>query len=139
MARETKQKTIGEHTYETEQLHMVDAKRVLLLLTKKLGPGLGKLLAAKLGGSVVSSNALSEGITQLVEGVDEKSIEALQETFGKASKVVFDDGRMPVMTIQFQNTHFYGGNMVEFFEWIAWCIEVNYQDFFNKLAQKPAE
>jgi len=142
MARQSFTKKIGENTYEVEQLHLLEAKKVLLILSKKLGPGLAKILSASdslasvsNGLNSMATQAIADGLLQLVQDIDEKSLETIQEAFGKSSKIITENSS-PIMTSATINNHFHGGNMSEYFGWISFCIEVNFVDFLSALGMK---
>lgn len=136
--RETEKRSIDGHEYTVTQMGFADQRRVLALLTKKLGPGLavglGGLLSAlgrEKGTSVLDLDfeELSQGIVRLIQDLDEADLLVLEEAFGKTSTVRKSDGKTPFLTSD--NIGHFRGRMLAYFKWLAFCVEVNYADFFD--------
>lgn len=122
MALETKSKQIGRYTYRVTQLPTSKGRRMLCLLTKAIGPVLGKL--ADGGGK-----SIGIAFEELSERINEADLKELCEVFGESSEVELPDGRRPRLMPEFQEMHF-AGQFGELFEWLRFCVEVNYSDFF---------
>jgi len=128
---ETKTKIIGSTEYEVTQLPFLQARKVMLTLTNKLGPGIGQVLAASPN---INDINVAVGVEKLSENLDEATLVSITDTFGPTSRVFLEDGRKPYLTKENLNSHFKGGNMLEYFQWLAFCVEVNFSDFFKELA-----
>lgn len=143
MALESETVVIGDTTYQIGQLGSLAARKTLVRLTKSLGPVLGTLLAeVGLEPSSMTSEGLEGGISNmsvkaigalansLAEHLTEADLEYLCETFGKVSFYMVDGKRLQ-LTLERQELHFKGGNLLNLFKWLGACLKVNYADFFT--------
>ena len=135
--REQVSREIDGHVYTCTQLGFSDARGVLTLLTKKVMPGLALGLAGAVSGlqkdgakglGDLDFGEVAEGVLRLVKDLDEADLVALEERFGKTCTVQVD-GRAPVLTKENLGPHFQG-KLLSYFKWLAFCVEVNYADFF---------
>lgn len=140
---ETTRKEIGGVTYEVSQLPFVQARKVLVLLSKKVIPGLSLALAGAVASTAKKGAAglldagiqdIAAGMTRLVQDLDEADLVALEDAFGPYTKVIQDDGKTPILVAANRAEHFKGGSLFRYFSWLAFCVEVNYADFFAAAA-----
>jgi hypothetical protein len=140
---EARRKEIGGVTYEVTQLPFAQARKVLVLLSKKVVPGLSMALAgvvsatAREGADGVAQTAVSDiaaGAARLVQDLDEPDLIALEDAFGPCTKLILPDGKTPILTAPNRAEHFKGGSLYSYFAWLAFAIEVNYADFFDAAA-----
>ena len=135
---ESEKRAIGNTTFEVFQLGSLSARKTLVRLTKAFGPVLGKLLGELGLENGASPEAIKERLSvkvigtladSLAEHISEADLEYLCETFGKASFYYEGDKRLQ-LTLERQELLFKGGNLLTMFKWLAFCLEVNYADFF---------
>ena len=136
MGLETKSKTIGRFEYRVTQLKLKKARSMFTRLIGMLGPALGELAAGGKPNLATAVQALSERMT-------DDNLTLVTETFGESTVIDAGDGKLPTLVPAFMETHF-AGHFGEMFQWLAFCIEVNYADFFDVLsglgaAVQPAE
>lgn len=140
---ETSRKEIGGVTYEVTQLPFAQARKVLVLLSKKVLPGLSLALAGAVASTAKNGQAglldagvsdIAAGVTRLVQDLDEADLIALEDAFGPCTKVHLPDGKTPILTAPNRASHFKGGALFAYFGWLAFAIEVNYSDFFSAAA-----
>ena len=140
---ETNRKEIGGVTYEVTQLPFAQARKILVLLSKKVVPGLSLALAGAVASTAKSGarglldagiQDIAAGATKLVQDLDESDLIALEDAFGPYTKVIQSDGKTPILTAPNRAEHFKGGSLFRYFGWLAFCVEVNYADFFAAAA-----
>lgn len=140
---ETSRREIGGVPYEVTQLPFAQARKVLVLLSKKVLPGLSLALSGAVAAVAKDGKAglldagvsdIAAGVTRLVQDLDEADLIALEEAFGPCTKVHLPDGKTPILTAPNRASHFKGGSLFSYFEWLAFAIEVNYADFFSAAA-----
>jgi len=130
-------KEIGEFTYESEQLHLVEAKKISLFLGKKGVPALLVMLksAPTLQGLFESQDniagAIGMGLMDIIKDLEMHELDMLEQTFGRSCRILHEDGRNILMTKEVINNHFHGGNLMNYFKWLWFCIEGNFTDFFS--------
>ena len=136
--REQSTREIDGFEYTATQLGFTDARRILTLLTKKGLPGFVLGLAGAVkgvqGGGVqslldVDFTEIAEGALRLIQDLEEEDIVTLETAFGKACTVRLDTGN-PYLTSSTVAVHF-RGRLLSYFKWLAFCVEVNYTDFFD--------
>lgn len=145
---ETREKVIGAHTYHVRQLGGAEARKLLVRLTKALGPVLGSLLE-DMGG--VSGNratnlvrlqdldvkAVSKALNQLAAQLTETDLEYLVGVLGMATMAEDSEGKALQLTKERMELHFSGGRMGEMFKWLGFALEVQFADFFSAFAPAP--
>lgn len=139
---EARSKEINGSTYTVTQLPFTKARSILVLLTKRLGPGLSRVMAGAVGAaaskgekSLLDGATLEDiagGLSQIVADLDEQALVTLSDAFGPTTTVRLADGRTPFLVPETLNAHF-TGRVLDYFMWLAFCIEVNYSDFFAAL------
>jgi len=128
---QTETKTIGDLTFEITQLGFTPQRKIFLLLSKTLGPGLAKAFSPTLTGKADPA-VVAEGITELLGALNESDLQTLSEAFGGACRLVKADGKRPVFHPALQEITF-SGQMLAYFKWLAACVEHNFSDFFDAL------
>lgn len=107
--RETRSKEIAGRTYEVTQLGAVAGQKVFVRVLKVLGPAIGaKDMAALLG------------------GIQESDVQALVDAFIPMTHIA-GVGQLNARTF---DDHFAGAYR-ELFDWLAFCVEVNFGDFLS--------
>ena len=124
-----KTRLIGKNTYTVTPLSAIPGRRVFVRLAKVLGPAVAK------GASVKGddSQATIEAFAGLMGALSEDDIDFFCDTFA-ASTTVRLNGKEPDLAGIF-DLHF-AGNYLEMFRWLAFCVEVNFGDFFAGLRRK---
>lgn len=135
-------RTIGDVTFHVRQLPFTKARATLVLLSKKVAPGLGALLESmpRKGESLLDKDAgqLGDALSKLLDPLSDADLEHLAEVFGDATcfqRVGSTD--RPVLN-KANRQALFTGRLVLFFQWLAYCVEVNYSDFFALLPEAPA-
>lgn len=137
MAREAQSTTIGGHTYEVRMLGATASYKLLLEIGKVIGPSFGHVVDS--AGNVeqvldtdVSGAFLSKAIEALVENLDEARFDRI---VGKLKEVTNVDGKplAPIFEEHFR------GSMGQMFQWIAFAVKSQYEDFFGALSSVAAQ
>ena len=130
----TKERAIGANTYKVTQLGFKKSREVLARLSKMLGPVLAELLSS---GS--SKDKAGAALAAICAQVSESDLEYLCSVFSECTFVTLPDGTLKKLNDQTQEALF-GGQIMECFKWLAFCLEANYADFFvefKDLAEPP--
>ncbi len=136
----TETRLIGEYEYEVTQLDAVRARRVFLKLSQLVAPVFAEVAAAR-----ATSDGKDEGQTQaafitaiakLSNSMTPEDLDFFCDQFASSTCVVMsDDGgkrRAPKLT-EIQKLHFIGERFTDQFAWLAFCLEVNFSSFFQRL------
>jgi hypothetical protein len=129
MGLEVKERQIGRATYRVTQLGFKAGRAAMVRLTKLLGPVLSRSLEGA-NGRALSVAGLAGGVLELSERLSEQDLTYFCELFGEKTELVLDDGKRPILLPAYQETWF-AGQYQELFQWLAFCVEVNYADFFG--------
>lgn len=145
---QTESKAIGDHTYLVTQLGAGEGRKMFVRLTRALAPVFGALLedagstkgGFKLGD--MSLESLSRTLHELAQRLTEDDLEYVCRTFGAKTMVQVGEGKEIQLTLDKQELHF-AGRYGHMFQWLAFCLEVNYRDFLGVTkgfvsAQSPA-
>lgn len=124
---ETQRRDIGGVTYEVRQLDAVRGRRVFMRFAKVVAPALGALKAA---GKMAPDEALAHALGQLVNGVTEDDLDFFCDAFAPTTCMV-EGSKRPELAKCFE-LHF-AGRYLELLQWLAFCFEVNFGTFFQKL------
>lgn len=123
----TETTTIDGDRYSVAQLGAREGRRILVKLTRLFGPALGRLVA----GGPQTGEAISEAIAEFSAGATEADLEDLCRTFGQSTELEVE-GKPLLLDIDMQELHF-AGRYAAMFSWLAFCLKVNYSDFFDSL------
>jgi hypothetical protein len=125
----TEERVIGASTYMVSQLGAIAGRAAFLRLVKALGPALGGLVSAggKLRGDIDFGDLISR--VQLSEG----DLSYFCDLFAQKTFVKLEDGKMPRLDNVF-DAHF-AGKYMDLVQWLAFCVKVNFADFFGDLGQ----
>lgn len=139
MAIAKKKKTIDGIEYEVTQLGAKEGRALFVRISKMIGPSLASLAKADLA-SLMDSNVaqLAPAIETFVRDVSEEDLDVLCSKFAERS--AYRDGKdWPELDRNFDD-HF-AGAYLRMIKWLAFCVEVNYADFFDafKKARAGAE
>lgn len=121
MAIEAKETSIGEFRYLVRQLPGRQSARVLTRLVKVFGPMMEQI------GKQEGWKALAALVTNLTVEDTDYFIDA----FAPMTEVILPSGKSPVLNGIF-DVHFQG-RAKDMVEWLAFCLKVNYSDFFGVL------
>lgn len=135
MALEEKDKLIGRGRYYVTQLGAHKGRVALTRLVKLLGPVIAHVVSDSKPGTAllaISGDSLRDAMLELSKQISETDLQWFCDTFGEFS--TFEDaiGKRPKLTPEFQNTHF-AGHYGEMMQWLTFCAEVNFGDFFGVL------
>lgn len=146
MSLDTKTRTLGEHTYSVRELGSLEARTLLVSLTKTLGPVLGALLEesqgaaspvpmdasglAALSKTALSRKGLSRALVEFSQRLTVAEQENLIRIMASVSSLEYPDGRVLQLNKERIELHFKGGNLLAMYKWLGFCLEVQYADFF---------
>ena len=126
---ESEKKTIDGDTYTIHQLGAGEGRKMLVRLTKVLGPSLGRLAEVQGEKDPNLSEAIATAIYELSSHLTEADLDWACEVFGKRTELELEGGKIQVLDLELQELHFAGrfGSMLK---WLGACLEVNFRDFF---------
>jgi hypothetical protein len=126
-------KVIGDTEYQTTQLDAVTARRVFLRMAKLLAPMAAELGDGKKG---VESERLFRGLATAIRSATEEDLDYFCDQFAKVTDVVIVDekgNRKSPRLSTVMALHFVGDRFGDLFDWLLFCLEVNFGSFFGKL------
>ena len=94
------------------------------------------LLAAGIRASKNLEEAAADALRSLPSQLSYNDIEFFQGVFGDTSVYIDGQKRVP-LTAQIQELHFVGRYMA-LFDWLAFCMEVNFAGFFGELKKRAS-
>jgi hypothetical protein len=118
-------KAIGGLTFKVRPLPVIHGREAMVRLTRTFGPALGELVE----GGV--RNGAARAIGSLADRLDSKDLAWLCERFGECSSCAFPDGRE--MPIAGNHDEVFAAAYDTMFEWLEFCLEVNFRGFLEKL------
>ena len=134
MTLPTHERTIDGLSYETTILDADQGRKILVRVMKIMAGG-----AAAAGEKMNKGSwaAGMSGIAGLLERLSDEDLGVFIKTFGARSTVLLDSGNR-VRIADVYLLHF-AGKMLAMMDWLTFCIEVNYSDFFDGVRAKLAE
>jgi hypothetical protein len=120
MARTAVSKRIGDTTYHVTPLTTSESLGAAVRVANTLGPAV-KLLST--GGVVAFGQVLSD--------LKQEDIEFFTSMFRPVSVVEVKGKRLALDAVY---EDFFAANLGALFDWLAFCIEVNFKSFFPKIA-----
>lgn len=134
---ETRQ--IGPHTVKVTQLAAKEGRPLLWRLGQIGGASLGALMGPKSGKATIGAAA----VQGLLSGVEWSVVEEIADVLGSKSECTSSEGMTIKLDKPAMRDTAFGVRYLDYFEWLALAIEVNYKDFFTELVArigaKPAE
>ena len=132
MSIDTRERTIGEHTYRVSQFGAKHGRGMLVRLVKLAGPSLGAALSALAQGKLSEfeaalAYALSQGVFELSERLNADEFSSVLDDFAKHTVVVIGD-KEPRLSDVFDQ-HF-AGRYDAMLQWAGFVVECNYGSFF---------
>lgn len=131
MAIETQEKQIGDNVYVVEKFGAKQGRKLLLRLTRLLGPAFAALADG-------DDNALAGALRAFAATATEDDFEHLCEAFASKTKVKqtahFASGPKDIETdlARVFDSHF-AGNYSEMLGWLLFAIQTNYSDFLSAI------
>ena len=119
-----KDKVINGRTYSVTPLSAVKGRSLLV----KLGPTLAAGMAALASKDVTAA-------TKIFETLDENLLTYVCDTLAPSTQVTVDGRTDPLNKTGLQDQLFQA-NYLEMFQWILFCLEVNYSDFLRGLGDQ---
>jgi hypothetical protein len=125
-------KTIGENQYTVTVLPVVQGREAMVRLQRVLAGGIGAITS----GDRKDIPAALAGISERLTAGD---LEWFCQSFGKVTQVALpptDDapnGRTLVLVGNPEQTAVFAGNYLEMFEWLEFCIELNFGSLLEKI------
>lgn len=127
-----KTQTIGAYTYTVFPLTAIPGRRAFVRLAKALGPALGVAATVKEGDETGMVNAFA----RLMGALSEDDVDYFCDLFAQSTTVRM--GKDEPKLFDIFDIHF-AGRYMEMFRWLAFCVGVNYGDFFAGLRKAKAE
>ena len=129
--RKREPRMIGEYEFTMTQLLAKDGRPLLWKLGQIAAPILDQLLSrAKNGGAKAAAGTAA--IRALLNGVEFDLVEEFADKFGKNCKAKSSAGVELDMGTPALRDAVFGTRYLDYFEWIAFGIEVNFADFFRE-------
>jgi hypothetical protein len=126
---------IGDCEYHTRLLSTSEGLPINVLLLRVLGPSLAELAGnATEGLADASWSAMAAAIKEVAVRLDTEDLQTLCKVFAATTIVHLPDGKKPAMADVF-DAHF-AGKYMRMYQWLAFCVEVNFADFFEVLQAK---
>lgn len=132
MGIEAREKRIGDHVYRVT-LHGTKAGlKLLVRVTKILGPGAGSFIGG-LGRDAIGldgalANGAAEALHDFAARLNETEVLGIADEFARQTVVVVDSETEPRLCDIFDD-HF-AGRYDLLLQWLGFCLEVNYGSFF---------
>lgn len=124
-------KDINGRRYETPKLAAKAGRKLLLRLTKVVGPFIA---VGSAGGGLTSIDA--RALVSALEGASEEELEhVLSVLTAKAQVEVSPDRKLPLRTETAQD-EVWAGNYGEMMEFMVWALGANFEGFFDMLRAK---
>lgn len=136
--RETQTKTIDGHTYQVQMLPGTKSWKMMLRLSKMVGPSLGKVIDGsggdlqKLLNTNMADVMLGEAIAALTERLDEADVELMVQQLA-ACTLVDNKPLTDCFELHFQ------GDGVGVVKWLAFALKANFGPFSDVLASAKSD
>lgn len=130
---EQKTTRIGAHAYKVTQLDAVTGRRAFTKLFKIAGPALAKIENG------IDETSLGGALTELVTRLEPADVDYFCDVFAAVTEV--SGGRYTKEAPQLDDVfalHF-ASNYLEMFQWLAFCLQVNFSSFFVGIGQLIAK
>ena len=138
MSQKASQKTVIDGIeYECYMLDPERANRILVTLSKALGPAAGALLDSSGGFSGLLDSEIKElgfagAIEKLVRSLDHETIWGIVQTLASVSVVVGKGKLDSLVSVQFT------GRLAHMYRWLGWSLKVQFADFIDAFATAQA-
>jgi len=134
------ERIIDSVLYEVTPLPFAIGNKALLRFVRLATPVISKFISSKPNGST-QQLAIASAISEL-QNISDDDIDYFAKVFGTASKYQNGDKMVPLVDNN-REAHF-SMRYMAFYEWLAFCIEVNFTLFFGELTKRlgsgvPAE
>lgn len=117
--------TIGEREFEFTPLQLRPARSAFLKLAKLLGPGIAELARGH-AATGSSAEGAAGAVAAIIQALDEPTLDFFVGLFTKQTKVRWETGIMVDLT-----EAVFGGDLMQQFRWLYWCLECQYGDFLG--------
>lgn len=115
-------------SFEVGLLNVATGRAVLVRLTHLVGGGLA---AALKGGSLAAAD-VGGLVSGLLERLNTEDLAWLHEQFASVTNVTHSDGRKQPLGQEGVADELFAGRYLLMFQWLQFCVEVNFADFFAK-------
>ena len=95
------------------------------------------LLAAGVKAARNLEEAAADALRALPAQLSADDVEFFQKSFGEGGASYIDGGKIVPLTVEIQGLHF-AGNYMALFDWLAFCMEVNFAGFFGELKKRAS-
>ena len=133
LIKEAQERTIGSTQFKVFPLGARQGCQVMTRLTRLIG--------GALKGNTLDIKSVDVGsmISGALEAMQDSDLEFLCTTFAAKTTFSVDGTAWPLLTSQFET--YFSANYGELFEWLKFCLEVNFSSFFETakaaIATKP--
>lgn len=127
MALQPQDKTIGGSTYRVTPLVATQGRAVFVRLAKMLG-------SAAAGGG--EKGNLYESLARVLENLNETDLAFISDAFARQTQLQMERGWVQLSDAF--DLHF-AQRYLEMFQWLAFCLEVNYSGFFRGIGADVGE
>lgn len=127
MPRRAEDKTIKGNKYRVMQLPGREGSKVAARLVQLLGAGIAGMAKGVTDNDMKA--AAFTGLSTLLTSLKEEQVDYFCNVFMPLTQVTLPDGKTPLLKDIFDD-HF-AGNYFEMFEWLKFCIEVNFGSFLS--------
>lgn len=137
--QERKSKTIEGVTFYVTPLGFKAQRRGFVRLSKAVGPSLAVMSS---GTAPAPSEAEQEpaqavemgpAIRELVDRISDEDLEWFEQLFGPTTMFSVDDPEKTPILREPEREILFRGRLALYFQWLAFCLEVNYSDFLSWL------
>ena len=125
--REPQKRTIEGVTFEVTPLGFKRGRRAFVRLSKAIGPALG---AADSVDALRQGRGVTEVLEKLLDSVSDEDLEWFADVLGKGTRFSRDGDKWPFLNESNRDALF-GGELVLFFRWLMFALEVNFSDFLE--------
>lgn len=94
------------------------------------------LISGALSASSGIEDAVAQALKTVPTALSSADVEYFQKTFGDTSVYLDGDKRVP-LTVPIQDLHF-SGRYMALFDWLTFCMEVNFAGFFGELRTRAS-
>ena len=125
MGIQTREITIGDFTYEVKQLDAITGRKAFVRLCNILGPVFAN------AEQLQNENDAAALFGAFASSLKEADMDHFCEMFGARTEVTpLAGGGEPRTLVKLFFMEHFAGNYMEMLEWLAFCLQVNFESFF---------
>lgn len=137
MALKEETRTVDGQRYHFTQLPFKDARKLWVLLVKRLGPTVGQLLSGQSLSQALDQDVdIGGAIAQFASQLTDDDLDYVTQQLAK--HCLFEHGgNWPRLSDEIDTQ--FGGSLMHWLNWMRAGLEVNYGDFFGALQSVKSE